>query len=784
MSDQITIEIDGHPYQADKGEMLIEVADRNSIRIPRFCYHKKLTVAANCRMCLVEVERAPKPLPACATPVMDGMKVMTHSALARRAQKSVMEFLLINHPLDCPICDQGGECELQDVAMGYGRDVSRFVERKRVVADKNLGPLISTDMTRCIHCTRCVRFGEEFAGVPELGMTGRGENVQIGTFIEQNIDSELSGNVIDLCPVGALTNKPFRFQARSWEMQQHAVVSPHDGVGANMYVHVSRGRVMRAVPRENEAVNEVWLADRDRYSHTGLYSDDRLAAPMIRDNGQWRECDWSEALEHTTRALQKIIAEHGADALGALGSSSASVEELYLLQKLMRGIGCGNIDHRLRQSDFSDQDQFPTAPGLGMGIVELQSMDAVLLVGSNARKEQPLLNHRLRKAMINGGAMMTLNPMDYGFNYPLAEQVIAGPGQYAARLQELAKSNGQMESVAARLKDAQNAVILLGPGVLNHPDAAYLRALADAAASACGARLGLLTDGGNPCGAWLAGAVPHRSSGGEVATVRGLDAAAMLAAPRKAYVLLGVEPELDCANSAQASAAMDAAEFVVAVTAYDSPRLRDSAHVLLPMALFAETAGTWVNMSGLWQSATGAVTPFGQARPAWKVLRVLGNLLDLAGFDYDDAFEIRDQLTEQCAQVAYNDTGTWPRRDSQLNTLKAEQATTIFRIGDVPAYAVDALVRRAAPLQDTADASFDGLQIGPELARNLGLSDGQRARVSQQDASTCVSVEGAEAVFTVKIVDSMAPGCVRLPSGIASTIGLGSSHGGADISAV
>lgn len=775
MSDKITIEIDGDSYEADKGEMLIEVADRNSIRIPRFCYHKKLTVAANCRMCLVEVERAPKPLPACATPVMDGMKVMTHSALARRAQKSVMEFLLINHPLDCPICDQGGECELQDVAMGYGRDVSRFVERKRVVLDKDLGPLISTDMTRCIHCTRCVRFGEEIAGLPELGVTGRGENVQIGTFIEKNVDSELSGNVIDLCPVGALTNKPFRFKARTWEMQQHPAVSPHDGVGANMYVHVSRGRVMRAVPRENEAVNEVWLADRDRYSHTGLYSDDRLATPMIREDGEWRECDWTEALEKTTSTLQGIVADHGADALGALASPASSVEELYLLQKLMRGVGCGNIDHRLRQSDFSDQDQFPAAPGLGMGVDELQAANAVLLVGSNARKEQPLVNHRLRKAVINGGAVMTLNPMDYGFNYPLAEQVTVGPAHYASRLQELAAASDAMAGIATRLKDAQSAVILLGPGVLNHPDAAHLRSLAAAAAAACGARLGFLVDGGNASGAWLAGAVPHRESGGEATSVTGIDARAMLEQPRKGYVLLGVEPELDCSNSAQAMAAMDSAQSVIAITAYDSERLRESAHIMLPMALFTESAGTWVNMSGLWQSAPGAVAPQGQARPAWKILRVLGNLLELAGFDYDDAFEIRDQLSEQCAALTTTSAGDWPQRVSNGQVSQGQGTAPIVRLGDVPIYAGDALLRRATPLQQTADAVFEGLQIGPELASSLGLGDGQRALVRQED--------GVESAFTVKVVDSMAPGCVRLPSGISDTAGLGSSHGTVDVSA-
>lgn len=770
MTDMVNIEIDGAPFEARKGEMLIAVADRNGIRIPRFCYHKKLTVAANCRMCLVEVERAPKPLPACATPVMDGMKVQTRSALARGAQKSVMEFLLINHPLDCPICDQGGECELQDVAMGYGRDVSRFVERKRVVADQDLGPLISTGMTRCIHCTRCVRFGAEVAGVPELGATGRGEHMKIGTFIAKSVDSELSGNVIDLCPVGALTDKPFRFRARAWEMQQHPAVSPHDGIGANMYVHVFRNKVMRVVPRENEAVNEVWLADRDRYSHTGLYSEQRLLQPMIRDGDVWRECDWSDALERAAEALRSVLGSHGASALGALAAAGSTLEELYLLQKLMRGLGSGNVDHRLRQSDFSDQDAFPPAPGLGMPIEALQDLQAVLLVGSNVRKEQPLVNHRLRKAVIDGASVMTLNALDYGLNYPVSEQVLASPGRFEELLHQLAAGQGEMASVAGRLREADGAAILLGPGVLNHPRAAALRAAAASAAHACGARLGLLAEGGNATGAWLAGAVPHRGSGGQPASPSGRDAGSMLGEPCKAYVLLGVEPELDCADSAAASAALAAAEQVVAITAYDSPRLREYAHVLLPTALYPETAGTWVNMAGDWQSAPGAAPPPGEARPGWKILRVLANLLDVAGFDHDDAFQVRDELATLAGAVDNHAAGSF----ADTAPAAGDDAHRLLRLGDLPPYAVDALVRRARPLQQTADAHFAGVEIGPELAGELGLAHGDRAVVRQDER---------HATFTVSIVASMAAGCVRLPGGIAETVGLGASYGPIEISA-
>ena len=440
MSDAINIEINGQSYSAAKGEMIIEVADRNAVQIPRFCYHKKLTVAANCRMCLVEVERAPKPLPACATPVMDGMKVFTESELARNSQKSVMEFLLINHPLDCPICDQGGECELQDLAMGYGRDVSRYVERKRVVKGKNLGPLIATDMTRCIHCTRCVRFGEEIGGMPEMGVVGRGENVEIGTFITASVNSELSGNMIDLCPVGALTNKPFRFRARTWEMQQRDTISPHDSVGANMHLHVRQDRIMRAVPKENEAVNEVWLSDRDRYSCTGLYGEDRLQTPQIKRDGQWQECDWDFALSRLAGMLRATVEKQGPEQLGALLSPGATMEEFYLAQKIVRGLGGNNIDHRLRERDFSDQEQFPAAPGLGFELADLQSMDTVLLVGSNTRKEQPLVNHRLRKAALAGAQVMALDHIARPFNFPLAAQIVVHPDELVNALAAIAKA--------------------------------------------------------------------------------------------------------------------------------------------------------------------------------------------------------------------------------------------------------------------------------------------------------------------------------------------------------
>ncbi|HHH35636.1 MAG TPA: NADH dehydrogenase (quinone) subunit G, partial [Gammaproteobacteria bacterium] len=438
--DLLNIEIDGRPLKARRGQMVIEVADAAGIDIPRFCYHKKLSIAANCRMCLVEVEKVPKPLPACATPVTEGMKVYTRSPRAIEAQRGTMEFLLINHPLDCPICDQGGECDLQEISIGYGRDHSEYGETKRVVPDKDIGPLIATEMTRCIHCTRCVRFGDEIAGVRELGATGRGENTRIGTYIEKAVSSELSGNVIDLCPVGALTSKPFRFTARAWEMEDRDSIAAHDCIGSNLRVKVRRGEVMRVDPRENEEVNECWLSDRDRFSYQGVNSSERLAQPMIRRDGQWETVDWSTALEFTARGLREVVAREGGDALGALVSPNATLEEMYLLQKLVRGLGSPHVDHRLRQQDYAADDHMPLFPSLGVALADLERLDAALLVGSHVRKEQPLAALRLRKAALAGGAVMFINPVAYEFNFPVHSNVAGSPAAMECHLAGVAKA--------------------------------------------------------------------------------------------------------------------------------------------------------------------------------------------------------------------------------------------------------------------------------------------------------------------------------------------------------
>ncbi len=778
--EQVNIEVNGIPLKARKGAMLIEITDAAGIAIPRFCYHKKLSVAANCRMCLVEVEKAPKPLPACATPVMEGMKVYTESPKALAAQKGTMEFLLINHPLDCPICDQGGECELQDMALGYGADVSRFAERKRVVRDKNIGPLIATDMTRCIHCTRCVRFGEEVAGLRELGATGRGESVEIGTYVAHSVGSELSGNVIDLCPVGALTAKPSRYRGRSWEYVQHPAIAPHDSVGSNIFIHTLRGQVMRVVPRENEAINETWISDRDRFSYEGIYSDDRLVRPWVKGE----EADWEVALETASKGLREVIAQHGAEAVGFLLSPTATVEELYLAQKLARGLGVANIDHRLRQADFSDQDAAPVFPWLGQELADLEKVGAALLIGSNVRMEQPLAGHRLRKAALAGGRILLINPRDFEFLFPVAAKVIADPAGMVAALvgvalavaelkgqdlpMELAAlaggvSAGEAErAIAEHLVNQAPATVLLGNLAVAHPAFAQLRALSSFVAACSGARLGYLPEAANSAGGWLAGALPHRLPGGTPTPMVGLDTQSMLEAPRKAYVLLGVEPELDCWDGAAALKALQAAEWVVSLSPFASAASKTYAHVVLPVATFAETSGSYVNAEGLWQSFSGASKPFGEARPAWKVLRVLGNLSGVAGFDYVSSEEIRAEAENACAQI---------RPDNTLDSGKSLvpfKSEGLYRVAEVPIYAADSLVRRAQSLQLSPLARPVEVRLHPNVARDLGVAEREQVQVRQN---------GAAIDLPLVLDESVPKGCAWIPAGLYASVALGPAVG-------
>jgi len=713
--DLVSIEVDGTPLKARRGQMLIEATDAAGIYVPRFCYHEKLSVAANCRMCLVEVEKAPKPLPACATPVAEGMKAFTRSPRAIAAQKATMEFLLINHPLDCPICDQGGECELQDLAQGFGSSVSRFTERKRVVKDKDLGPLVSTDMTRCIHCTRCVRFTAEIAGMQELGTTGRGENMEIGTWVERSIDHELSGNVIDLCPVGALNSKPFRHRGRSWEMTQHALVSPHDPVGTNLHAHVLRGRLLRVVPRANESINETWIPDRDRFSYEGIYSADRLEHPMLRQDGQWRRVDWETALMAVAHGLRSALQEKGATSLDFLGAPSATTEELYLLGRIARGLGSANVDSRLRQVDFRDQESDPVFPGLGMPLADVSRLDALLAIGCHVRHEAPILAHRVRQAAVSNRARVSFLDAE---QRPVFFPVLAGLERPAGEwLQELAcilkaaavSTGGQVPTrMAALLSDAVpderhraiadslaaegRRLVLLGNLAQRHPAYADLKAAAGALAQMTGCTVGLLSDGANAAGAWIAGALPHRGAGGRRSGGEGLDVRRMFSRASGASVVFGgIEPDLDI-EVPGAAAMLERSGFAVAVTPYATDAMKTWASVLLPLATFAETSGTFVNLEGRWQSWAGCIAPPGEARPGWKILRVLGNLLALPGFDYAASEEVREELHRLAAAGEPPVPAERPVQD----------AAAAVRLAPVPIYGTDSLVRRAESLQKTA----------------------------------------------------------------------------------
>ncbi len=776
----VNIEINGKKLQVPQGTMVIEAADNAGMTIPRFCYHRKLSVAANCRMCLVDIEKMPKPVPACATPVTDGMVIQTHSARALEAQKSVMEFLLINHPLDCPICDQGGECELQDIAMGFGADSGRYSESKRVVRDKDIGPLIATEMTRCIHCTRCVRFGREIAGVMELGAAGRGEHMHIGTYMEGAVTSEMSGNVIDLCPVGALTSKPYRFHGRPWEMRETGSIAAHDCIGSNIDIHTRRDRIMRVVPRDNEAINECWISDRDRFSYTGLESEARLRQPMIRQGDEWKTVDWHTALNYAVDGFKAVMDKYDARHLGALVSPSSTVEEMYLLQKLMRALGCDNIEHRLRQQDFSS-DRHPGGwPVLGMPLAELENLDAALLIGSCVRKDQPIAAHRLRKAALRGGRIMAVNALDYDFNFPLDELRVVSPAGMVHALAAIGKAlqeagaslpdeiaallagvevDDSARAMASKLQQADKAAVLLGTQAMGQAELAGLRALAGAIADATGASLGVLSEGANGLGGWLAGAVQHQGPGGEK---RDADLTPLLQKNLMGCLLLNVEPERDCANAGAAHDVMRHAEFVISLTPFVSDNMKAYADVLLPVASLGETAGTFVNAEGRWQSFPGACAPAAEARPAWKVLRVLGNLFECEGFDYLSAEEVRDELQARCQDLELSAATVWPSPSLPVQTGDLQ------RIGHLPLYAVDMLVRHAAPLQDTSDAIAAAVYLNAATARQAGLAEASRAR----------AVQGSYSVTLPLVIDEAIPdGCVMIPAALEETAALGPAWG-------
>ena len=783
------IEINGVPLQVADGSMVIEAADEAGITIPRFCYHKKLSVAANCRMCLVEVEKAPKPLPACATPVTEGMKIFTQSPKALEAQQSVMEFLLVNHPLDCPICDQGGECDLQDIAMGFGNSESRYTERKRVVADKDIGPLIATEMTRCIHCTRCVRFGQEIAGIMELGATGRGEDTRIATYVARTVDSEMSGNVVDLCPVGALTSKPYRYSGRPWENTQTESIAAHDCIGSNVIVETRRNEVMRVLPKENEAINEMWLSDRDRYSYLGLQSPDRLEQPMIKQGDDWKFVDWQTALNYAVEGLKTVIEKDGVDKVGGLISPSATSEEMYLMQKLLRGLGINNIDHRLRQTDFNDQDSAALYPSLNTSIENLENVNSALLVGSYIRKDQPIAAHRLRKANRHGATMMAINPLDYDFNFDLETKIISAPSKMATDLAAVAKAlidagaktdtlvgldklianvtvTESHKAIASALQSADNAVVILGTQATLQNNFSVLRELSFAVATLAGCSLSELTDGANSAGGWLSGAVSHRGPAGAKAT-KGLDAYQMTSEALNAYLLFNVEPEFDCASPANAFKSISDSDFVVSFTSFVTDEMKSYSDVLLPITAFTETAGSFVNAQGNSQNFNASVLPEGEIRPGWKVLRVLGNLFDVEGFDFVSVEEVRaeQQSNLPASQAEYQ----WQCPE----TLTAD-ITGVERVGVLPIYAVDSLVRRSQALQATNDMADGSVIMSSTLAKKQGLEQGSMATVSQN---------GNVVKLSVVVDDGVAENSALVVAAIKETSSLTDSYGCLEITA-
>ncbi|MEK7708776.1 MAG: NADH-quinone oxidoreductase subunit NuoG [Pseudomonadota bacterium] len=794
----VNIEIDGKQVSVPKGSTILEGAKQIGVYIPHFCYHKKLSIAANCRMCLVQVEKAPKPLPACATPVMDGMKVYTHSQQAVTAQKGVMEFLLINHPLDCPICDQGGECQLQDLAVGYGASGSRYTEAKRVVINKNLGPLISTDMTRCIHCTRCVRFGQEIAGIMELGMVGRGEHSEILAFVGKTVDSELSGNIIDLCPVGALVSKPFRYSARTWELSRRKSISPHCGLGSNLIVQVKQNRVMRVLPRDNEAINECWLSDKDRFSYEGLNSEDRLTHPMIKRDGQWFECNWQEALEFTANYLQSIKQKYGAQSIAALGSAHSTSEELFLLQKLLRAMGSNNIDHRLRQSDFHADKQMQGVPWLGTSIADISQLKSTLLIGSTLRKDHPLIAQRLRQAVKNGMKLNIVNPIDDDLLVNVANKAIVAPGAMIEKLAEILKAASKIKgeqpselqqlinsidvsstdnafSIASSLIENAPSAIYLGNLSQHHPDYSRINLLASLIAQITGASYGILGEAANSVGAYLVGAIPEINALSVTTQFyqaeSGLNAAQMLGYSNdltdekcQAFILMNVEPEFDSYDSQKALKTIKSSEFVVSLSAYKG-NAGDYADILLPISPFTETSGTYVNTEGRIQSFNGVVSPLGEARPAWKVLRVLANLLELEKFEYETPEQIRAEIFPEGIEInRYLDNSL---RDFGTE-IRVTEGHGIQRIGEVPIYQTDPIVRRAESLQATQDAAPPKAWMTTAMLDNLGVISGDQVKITQGDESVRLEVAHDD-----KLPDK----CVRVASSHPKTLALGALFG-------
>jgi NADH-quinone oxidoreductase subunit G len=777
------IEIDGKQVEAIAGEMLIATADRAGIYIPRFCYHKKLKIAANCRMCLVEVANAPKTLPACATPVAPGMQAFTRSKKTIESQQAVMEFLLVNHPLDCPICDQGGECELQDLAMGYGTDKSRFTQEKRAVSDEDLGPLVSTEMTRCIHCTRCVRFCEEIAGTQQLGAFGRGGDMNIGTYLVNGLSSELSGNVVDLCPVGALTSKPFKYTGRSWEFEQHLSVSPHDCIGSNMYYHSfadnygDDSKVMRVLPRDNEKINENWLSDRDRFSYTAFSSSERATEPMLKRDGKWINISWESALNYLTDNIKSVIKSDKVDQIGGLISPSSSSEEHYLFQKMLRAIGTNNIDHRTSTNCFLDQDNFSCYPGISEELDNISKKKSIVIVGSFTREEQPILFHKIRQAVANGARLFVINTYDYDFACDISGKKIVSSNDVLASIVAIYKNidtkakieniptkftkDKDLKEIAAILKkDKADVAIFAGEHIESHVDAINIRVWLFKLSEKLGCSLNHLTRGANSAGAWISGAIPHRSEL-MIPSDKGLNAQEMLAAKLAVYFVHGLDFDHDFADPILAKKAFSESDITVALTAFKSEKMLEYADMILPIAAFSEFSGSFVNAFGDLQRFNAAVLPPAEAKPGWKVLKVIMNMLNLSDDHFSHASDITNILSESLKGI--NNKAIWQDVDFSYETTDS-----LMRIGHWPAYSCDSITRRASPLQSVNADRYDYARLNSSLAEKLNVSSGGDVRLSQS---------GHEDNFVCIIDDSVADNSIWLTTANEKRSNLGNVAG-------
>jgi len=777
----VNIEIDGIPLKVDSSKMIIQVADEAGIDVPRFCYHKKLSIAANCRMCLVEVAESRKALPACATPVTEGMKVFTQSERALAAQRGVMEFLLINHPLDCPICDQGGECELQDMSMGYGAGLGQYSEGKRVVKDKDIGPLINTDMTRCIHCTRCVRFGEEVAGIKELGATGRGEHMEIGTYIEQSVASELSGNIIDLCPVGALTSKPYRYKARAWELTAHDSIAPHDAVGSNIEFHTRRNEVLRVVPRENESLNETWLSDRDRFAYLGLNHAERATTPMIKTNGEWQETDWQTALQVAIDGLKTISNKHGEEQIAGAISPTATLEETYLFQKLLKGIDAECADYRLRQQDFADGDIIYNPDNWTLADIE-ESYD-IVLVGCNIRAEQPIIAHRIRQSAMLGTPVTNINFFSSDLLIPNVTQVTVDINGMLNSLSGIAKAllllaenedswseilatvtpSAQEHTIAMRLANAKKATIFVGALASNHPEASKINALVELITSLSSTTMIVLPTANSTAAQIAKQVIAKGGVNSELVTLQ-----QALQQQLRAYVLFGVEPELDCADPILTKTALQQASLVISMTSYVTEQVLAYSDVILPVSTYSETSGTFIGVDKQWQSFTGAVNPKGDARPGWKLLRVLGNMANLKGFDYVASTDVRDEVHDQLNLLSL------PKNKFIPTDLSTDSG--LMLISEIPMYQTDSVVRRSNALQVTIENKHASVvRMNESEAQKHGVSDYDKVEIQQGDNLV---------VMPLVLDNAIADNCVYLAAGTVKSSMLGAAFSSVTVHAV